>query len=70
MLFVQNNFMNRRSITTSSNLREEFYETYFEMYNKIGRLNPLMSLSTDSSEAILPVLPEIELAARWKERLE
>jgi len=70
MLFVRNNFMNRRSITTSSDLRETFYETYFEMYNKIGRLNPLMSLSTDSSEAILPVLPEIELAARWKERLE
>jgi len=27
-----------------------------------------MTWSTDSSEAVLAILPKIELAARWKER--
>jgi len=59
MLSVLNSFMNKRSMTKSSDLRSDFLRRHASrQYNKIGKHFPLMSWNMDSSEGVLPILPK------------
>jgi len=69
MLLVLNSFMkvDDKVEKVESSMNRFLTGHVLRPYNKIGTHVPLMG--TDSSEAIFPILPKIELAARWKERL-
>jgi len=67
---LNNFFVKRRSMTKSMDLKSDFLRGCISrQFNNIGIHFSLISWRTDSSDAILPILPKMESAARWNARL-